>query len=270
MPGMSHEPSAPSVPPPDARGSASGPARPGGRARGGALAGTAVALALASMALPEAPMRDEEAGARGVPAAIAAAATTPFSCGARLAPEAATDAGASAGAPAARLVALREALYARDRFARPSGDGERVECRGASGRDRPGDAPYPVTWRFDLHSPGRTFAPDGTVILDAFESRHTVDAPRGARLVDDAVVAETLSLPEAGAWRAAPDGGGLVATLSARRAGAGGCVSRAVGRCTVALDIGWRLRAVGDGLAIEQRFWVGGRAAERVVWRLRS
>lgn len=247
-------------------------ARRAGPRTGTAAAALAVALALASLAVPERRPVDvgadgtDERGAAGPPAAAA----TAFSCGASLATgsgatgSGAVPARAAAAPPPARLIALREALYAS---ASPdgglSGDGERVECRGASA-----DV-YPVLWRFDLEGVRRVRALDGALSLDAFESRHTVIAPRDARLVDGTVVAESVSLPPVDTWTAAPDGNGLVATLGARRAGAAACAASRAGRCTVALDVGWRLGAVGDALELEQTLWVGGRAAGRVVWRLR-
>ena len=228
----------------------------------GVVVAGAVLLGIAALAVPG----TRDAGRVG-------ASVDDFACGAAL--DTRTVPGTAAAAGPARLppalAALRDALYADDAFSRlGGGDGARTECRNVdAGTNETGDGARSVTWRFDLEQVELVRTLDGGVQLNAFEARRAVVAPRDARLVAGSIVAETVSLPPVADWVPAPDGRGLVAASSARRAGASQrCRTSLVGNCTVALDLGWRLSVAGRALALEQTFWINGRAAEHVRWQL--
>ena len=238
----------------------------------GVVVAGAVLLGIAALAVPGA----RDAGL--VAASTVAASADGFTCGTALGARTTPGATARPARLSPAQAALRDALYADDAFSRLGGEGTRTECRNvdanagtgtSAGANGAGDGARSVTWRFDLEQVELVRTLDGGAQLNAFEARHTVLAPRDARLVAGSIVAETVSLPPATAWVAAPDGRGLVAASSARRAGAAAqCRTSLTGRCTAALDLGWRLSVAGRALALEQTFWVGGRAAEHVRWRL--
>ena len=229
----------------------------------GVVVAGAALLGIAALAVP---------GARD--ASTLAATADDFACGAaldaRTVPEAAPGTDEEPARLPFALATLRDALYADDPFSRLGGEGTRTECRNVdAGTSEADDGAPSVTWRFDLEQVELVRTLDGGVQLNAFEARHAVIAPRDARLVAGSIVAETVSLPPASDWVPAPDGRGIVAASSARRAGASQrCRTSLVGNCTVALDLGWRLSLAGRALALEQTFWVNGRTAEHVRWRL--
>ncbi len=160
------------------------------------------------------------------------------------------------------LLPLRDALYRAELGPGSDGAGYRVECL---------DPETVITYRFTLEDVERRTTLAGHTLITAFEDRHEVEAPRDRRLTAGSVVAETISLPPTIDWRPAADGDGIVAFLEARRAGASTrtCARTLTGRCSTALDIGWRVRAANPGaLVVEQSIWVNGVAATRAVWRL--
>ena len=225
----------------------------------GVVAAGAVLLGIAALAVPGA----RDAGRVG-------ASADDFACGTALDARAVSGAATGPARLPPALAALRDALYADTALSRLGGGGARTECRNVdAGTNEAGDGARRVTWHFDLEQVELVRTLDGGVQLNAFEARHAVTAPRDARLVAGSTVAGTVSLPPASDWVPAPDGRGLVAASSARRAGASArCRTSLVGNCTVALDLGWRLSIAGRALALEQTFWVDGRAAEHVRWQL--
>ena len=227
----------------------------------GVVAAGAVLLGIAALAVP---------GARDPGPGIVAASADGFACGTALDARAVSGAVTEPARLPPALTALRDALYTDDAFSRRGGEGTRTECRNVDAdTNETGDGARSVTWRFDLEQVELVRTLDGGVQLNAFEARHAVIAPRDARLVAGSIVAETVSLPPIVDWVPAPDGRGLVAASSARRAGASRrCRTSLAGNCTIALDLGWRLSVAGRALALEQTFWANGRAAGHVRWRL--
>ena len=101
-------------------------------------------------------------------------------------------------------------------------------------------------------------------MITAFEDRfEVIDASQG-RLVDDVLVAEVMTLPDASTWYLDEGGRTLRSTLRARRRAASS--SRMTRAYLVEID--WTLATAGRDLELAQTFYTNGVASERAVWRL--
>jgi len=142
------------------------------------------------------------------------------------------------------------------------GSGVRVQCVGA-----PAEASYPITWQLRLEQLERVETLDGEHLLTAFEERYAVHDPRDGRRVAGALVAEVVTLPDAGRWRIGADGTTLHARRGARRIGAP-CTATVTGRCSVEVGLEWRLGGTVQHPELSLVRYVNGAASGAVLWRL--
>ena len=118
---------------------------------------------------------------------------------------------------------------------------------------------------FDLQQLELLTSATGFGLLSAFEDRHTVDADRNDRRVNDTLTAESIELPPPHAWTTGSDGQSLVSNRRLRRDGSNSVVN---GSTLVEIDL-LAKPAGNSGLEISQTIYVNGHRSDHVIWRVR-